>query len=130
MPPRLIPEMSSFVHRCRSWSPDRACRAVAHSSAAAASPFRGGQAVSRSPRSSFRQLLSCGASAAVVVVLANCADAPTATSAKAPEAPSLARASTQLDDAVVPGEIIVGLNDDTDAPALAQTHGLGLGRQG
>jgi serine protease len=83
-----------------------------------------------------RQLLSRGASAALVVALANCTDAPTATTPLTPQDPSLARtpaaaaAAAQDDDAVVPGEIIVQLNDDADAPALAQTHGLGLGRLG
>jgi serine protease len=83
-----------------------------------------------------RQLLSRGASAALVVALANCTDAPTATTPLTPQDPSLssapagAPASAQDDDAVVPGEVIVGLNDDADAPALARTHGLGLGRLG
>jgi len=80
---------------------------------------------------SIRQLLSCGASAALVVVLANCSDAPTATSSRSPQDPALARAAaSQQDDDIVAGEILVGLNDDADAPALAKAHGLGLGQLG
>jgi serine protease len=78
----------------------------------------------------FRQLCSSGITAALLVVLANCTDAPTATSPIAPSDPTLARASSQADDAVVPGQVIVGLHDDADAPAVAQTHGVGLGRAG
>ena len=84
-----------------------------------------------------RQALSSGAGAALVVALAACADAPTAATGPAPsDAPSraaataAAAAASQRPDAFVPGEILVGLNDDVDAPGLARTHGVGVGQPG
>jgi serine protease len=79
-----------------------------------------------------RQVLSTGATLALVVTLANCADAPTSTLTP-PSGPSLAQgsaANAQDGDDVVPGEIIVGLKSDADAPGLAREHGLGVGAAG
>jgi len=68
-----------------------------------------------------RQVLSTSATAALLVTLANCADSPTAS--LTPSGPALSQgnsANAQADDDVVPGEILVGLKSDADAPGLAR----------
>jgi subtilisin family serine protease len=77
-----------------------------------------------------RQVLSTSATAALLVTLANCADSPTAS--LTPSGPSLSQGSNAnaQDDDIVPGEILVGLKSDADAPGLAREHGLGVGRAG
>src|SRR5690242_16472960 len=82
-------------------------------------PLVGGHAVSRR----IRQVLSTSATAALLVTLANCADSPTAS--LTPSGPALSQgnsANAQADDDVVPGEILVGLKSDADAPGLAREH--------
>ena len=80
-------------------------------------------------RFSFSGRISAAVAATAVLALAACSDAPTPVSPTlAPDAPSYAKAS--VDDDVVAGEVIVKLKDGADVDAVAQTHGVGKGKQG
>ena len=74
--------------------------------------------------------LSAVIASSALLALAACSDSIAPVSSEmSPSSPSLAKSSADDDD-VVAGEVIVKLRDGANIDAVAQTHGVGKGRQG